>query len=62
MHVIAAKAVAFNEALQPDFKTYQTQVVANAAASRRPSLDEGFRIVSGGTDNHLCSSTSSRRA
>jgi glycine hydroxymethyltransferase len=53
MHIIAAKAVAFKEALQPDFKTYQQHVVANAAVLAKTVADEGFRIVSGGTDNHL---------
>jgi len=53
MHIIAAKAVAFKEALQPDFKTYQQKVVANASVLARTIGDEGFRIVSGGTDNHL---------
>jgi glycine hydroxymethyltransferase len=53
MHVIAAKAVAFLEALQPDFKTYCTQVVANARAMARALQKRGYKIVSGGTDNHL---------
>ena len=53
MHVIAAKAVAFKEALAPDFKTYQQQIVRNAAALAATLLDEGWRLVSGGTDNHL---------
>jgi glycine hydroxymethyltransferase len=53
MHIIAAKAVAFREALQPDFKTYQQRVVANAGVLAKAIADEGFRIVSGGTDNHL---------
>lgn len=53
MHVIAAKAVAFKEALEPDFKNYQTKVLANAAVLAKTIADEGFRIVSGGTDNHL---------
>jgi glycine hydroxymethyltransferase len=53
MHIIAAKAVAFKEALQPDFKTYQQRVVANASVLAKAIADEGFRIVSGGTDNHL---------
>jgi len=53
MHVIAAKAVAFQEALQPQFKEYQTQVVKNASALAAALADEGFRIVSGGTDNHM---------
>ena len=53
MHVIAAKAVAFLEALQPEFVTYQRQVVANARAMCGQLQSRGFRIVSGGTDNHL---------
>lgn len=53
MHVIAAKAVAFKEALQPEFKVYQTQVVANARAMVAVLLERGYHIVSGGTDNHL---------
>ena len=53
MHVIAAKAVAFKEALQPEFKTYAAQVVANARALATSLQDEGLDIVSGGTDNHL---------
>lgn len=53
MHVIAAKAVAFLEALQPDFKTYQRQVVKNAQAMCEVLLERGYKIVSGGTDNHL---------
>jgi len=53
MHVIAAKAVAFLEALQPDFKVYQQQVVANARAMASALMARGYRIVSGGTDNHL---------
>jgi glycine hydroxymethyltransferase len=53
MHVIAAKAVAFKEALQPEFKDYQRQVVSNARAMVRVFLDRGYPIVSGGTDNHL---------
>lgn len=52
-HVIAAKAVAFGEALQPDFKTYQQQVVKNAQALAQGLLDKGFELVTGGTDNHL---------
>lgn len=51
-HVIAAKAVAFGEALTPEFKTYQTQVKKNAAALAKGMMDKGFFIVSGGTDNH----------
>jgi glycine hydroxymethyltransferase len=53
MHVIAAKAVAFQEALQPDFKAYQQQVLANARAMAGAFQRRGFKIVSGGTDNHL---------
>lgn len=53
MHVIAAKAVAFHEALQPEFKVYQQQIVNNAQALAKALQDMGFRLVSGGTDNHL---------
>ena len=53
MHVIAAKAVAFKEALEPGFKQYQQQVVDNARAMAAVLIDRGYRIVSGGTDNHL---------
>lgn len=53
MHVIAAKAVAFQEALQPDFKTYQAQVIKNAQIFAQTMKDMGYRIVTGGTDNHL---------
>jgi glycine hydroxymethyltransferase len=53
MHVIAAKAVALKEALQPEFKTYAAQIVANARALAKSLQDEGLDIVSGGTDNHL---------
>ncbi|WP_353174623.1 serine hydroxymethyltransferase [Paracandidimonas soli] len=53
MHVIAAKAVAFKEALQPGFKTYQRQVVTNARAMAAVLQQRGYKIVSGGTDNHL---------
>ena len=53
MHVIAAKAVAFKEALAPEFKTYQQQVVKNAAALAEALMGHGFELVSGGTDNHL---------
>lgn len=53
MHVIAAKAVAFGEALRPEFKVYQNQVVKNAKAFASAMEKRGFRIVSGGTDNHL---------
>ena len=52
-HVIAAKAVAFREALQPSFKGYSRQVVANARALARALVARGFQVVSGGTDNHL---------
>lgn len=52
-HVIAAKAVAFYEAMQPEFKDYQKQVVANAAAMCAQFMDKGYKVVSGGTDNHL---------
>jgi len=53
MHVIAAKAVAFKEALEPEFKTYAQQVVKNAKALATALMDKGFNLVSGGTDNHL---------
>jgi glycine hydroxymethyltransferase len=53
MHVIAAKAVSFKEALQPEFKAYQAQIVANAKALAASLTGEGWRLVSGGTDNHL---------
>ena len=53
MHVVAAKAVAYQEALKPDFKQYQTQVQANAKALANRFLELGYTIVSGGTDNHL---------
>lgn len=53
MHIIAAKAVCFKEALQPEFKAYQEQVVKNAAALAEALVEEGFDLVSGGTDNHL---------
>ena len=53
MHVIAAKAVAFKEALQPEFKEYQQQVVKNAKTLAQALVDHGFDLVSGGTDNHL---------
>jgi glycine hydroxymethyltransferase len=52
-HVIAAKAVAFREAMQPEFKTYSQQILANAKALAGALAGHGFRIVSGGTDNHL---------
>jgi glycine hydroxymethyltransferase len=53
MHIIAAKAVAFGESLRPEFKTYQQQVVRNAKALAGALVECGFRITSGGTDNHL---------
>ena len=53
VHVLAAKAVCLHEAMQPEFSTYQKQVVANARALAQSLVDEGFRIVSGGTDTHL---------
>jgi glycine hydroxymethyltransferase len=53
VHVIAAKAVAFKEALAPEFKAYQQQIVKNAQALAATLVGEGFRLVSGGTDNHL---------
>ena len=53
MHVIAAKAVALGEALKPEFKTYQEQVVKNAAALAQGLVNRGMKLVSGGTDNHL---------
>ena len=54
MHIIAAKAVAFKEALTPEFKQYQKQVIANSQAFAKALSARGFRIVAGGTDNHLC--------
>ncbi|MEC4727922.1 serine hydroxymethyltransferase [Shewanella sp. D64] len=53
MHVIAAKAVAFKEALEPEFTTYQEQVVVNAQAMANTFIERGYDVVSGGTDNHL---------
>jgi glycine hydroxymethyltransferase len=53
MHIIAAKAVCFGEALKPEFKAYQQQIVKNAAALANALKNEGFDLVSGGTDNHL---------
>jgi glycine hydroxymethyltransferase len=53
VHIIAAKAVCFHEALQPAFKDYARQVVANAKTLARKMMDEGFRVISGGTDTHL---------
>jgi glycine hydroxymethyltransferase len=52
-HVIAAKAVAFREALEPSFRTYSAQIVANARALAKALVDRGYELVSGGTDNHL---------
>lgn len=54
MHVIAGKAVAFKEALQPEYQTYAKRVVENAASMAQGVQDGGLRLVSGGTDNHLC--------
>jgi glycine hydroxymethyltransferase len=53
VHVMAAKAVCFREALQPEFKDYANQVVANARILAKKMMDEGFRVISGGTDTHL---------
>jgi glycine hydroxymethyltransferase len=53
MHIIAAKAVCFKEAMEPAFKDYQRQIVANAQRLASAIAGQGFRIVSGGTDNHL---------
>ncbi|MBP3348606.1 MAG: serine hydroxymethyltransferase [Clostridia bacterium] len=53
MHIIAAKAVAFGEALKPEFKEYQQQIIKNSKVLSEALLNEGFRLVSGGTDNHL---------
>jgi glycine hydroxymethyltransferase len=53
VHVVAAKAVAFKEALQPDFATYAAQIVANAKVLATAMADEGYRVISGGTDTHL---------
>ena len=53
MHIIAAKAICFGEALKPEFKEYQQQVVKNAKVLAEGMLEEGFNLVSGGTDNHL---------
>ena len=53
MHTIAAKAVCFAQALKPDFKEYQSQIIKNAKALAEGLKEEGFRLVSGGTDNHL---------
>ncbi len=54
MHIIAAKAVCFGEALKPEFKEYAKQVASNSKAFAKALLEEGFSLVSGGTDNHLC--------
>jgi glycine hydroxymethyltransferase len=54
MHVIAAKAVAFGEALRPEFRTYQEEVIAGAQALAASLVERGYGVVSGGTDNHLC--------
>jgi len=53
MHVIAAKAACFKEAMEDDFKVYQKQVINNAKTLSAELMEKGFRIVSGGTDNHL---------
>ena len=53
MHIIAAKAVCFKEAMEPSFLAYQKQIVANAQALARSLTSNGYRLVSGGTDNHL---------
>jgi glycine hydroxymethyltransferase len=53
MHIVAAKAVCFNEALEPSFRDYQVQVLKNAGALAAALSNNGFRVVSGGTDNHL---------
>src|SRR5699024_5762787 len=53
MHVIAAKAVAFKEALEPEFKDYQKRVIANARAMAATIMERGYKVVSGGSDNHL---------
>ncbi|HUB27884.1 MAG TPA: serine hydroxymethyltransferase, partial [Tepidisphaeraceae bacterium] len=53
MHIIAAKAVAFGEDLKPEFKTYSQQIVKNAKALAEALQNKGYRLVSGGTDNHL---------
>ncbi|HQU53682.1 MAG TPA: serine hydroxymethyltransferase, partial [Saprospiraceae bacterium] len=52
-HVIAAKAVAFGEALQPEFRSYASQVIRNAQGMAQAFLEKGYQIISGGTDNHL---------
>ena len=53
MHIIAAKAVAFKEAMSVDFKSYQKQVVKNARAMASVFMERGYDVVSGGTDNHV---------
>src|SRR5215510_13271988 len=53
MHIVAAKAVCFKEAMEPSFKDYQRQILANAQRLAKAIADQGFRLVSGGTDNHL---------
>ncbi|PZQ27859.1 MAG: serine hydroxymethyltransferase, partial [Ectopseudomonas oleovorans] len=53
MHVIAAKAVCFKEAMEPEFKAYQQQVIDNAQAMAKVFIERGYEVVSGGTDNHL---------
>src|SRR5262249_13701922 len=53
VHIIAAKAVSFKEALQPEFKAYQQQIMKNAKVLAEAIGEAGFRIVSGGTDNHV---------
>ena len=53
MHIIAAKAIAFGEALKPEFKAYQRQILKNAKALAEALIEHGFKLVSGGTDNHL---------
>jgi glycine hydroxymethyltransferase len=53
MHVIAAKAVAFKEALEPEFKDYQLQVIKNAQAMANTMIERGYKVISGGTDDHL---------
>jgi len=54
MHIVAAKAVCFGEALKPEFKEYQKRLLENSKTFAAALIDEGFRLVSGGTDNHLC--------
>ena len=53
VHVIAAKAVAFGEALRPEFRTYAAQIVANAKVLAAALMAHGFRVISGGTDTHV---------